>query len=224
MHFEYTCNRSGLFNEHYLSVAVGQILNSTLGPRVLSEFDHPILSPLMSGPGRRPALDFVYCENYPKIKVAVETKWAGSANTTPASIIWDLIRLELVAHHHNANCIFLLAGKRCDLESLFRDKDFSGPPKTPGCTPILSSTKNSQLKLSLLPDKHYRNPLLRSVFSRCQNVTMPHKIVTRRADPFPISCPLNQFQVYAWEVRSAPNRAEFVPGKNKHFQIIPKSS
>jgi len=29
--------------------------------------------------------------NYPTIKVAVETKWAGSTHTTPESIIWDLI-------------------------------------------------------------------------------------------------------------------------------------
>jgi hypothetical protein len=221
MHFEFTCNRSGLFNEHYLSAAVGQILSATYGDRVHGEFDHPILAPLMTGRGRRPALDFVYCDPYPTIKVAVETKWAGSAHTTAESIIWDLIRLELVAHHHGAECIFLLAGQRSDLTRLFRTKDFFGPAHTPGRTPILNTNSNSLSSLSLLPDKHYRIPLLRTVFERCQDVPVPHSVVTRRSQPFPIDCPNNQFQVFAWHIKSAVHRNEFVPANNKHFKTTP---
>lgn len=221
MHFEFTCNRSGLFNESYLSSAVGQILSATYADRVHGEFDHPILAPAMKGRGRRPALDFVYCDPYPKVKVAVETKWAGSTHTTPESIIWDLIRLELVAHHHGAECIFLLAGQRSDLMRLFRLADFAGPAHTPGRTPILSTTSNSLTKLSLLPDKHYRIPLLRRVMARCQDVAVPHSVITRRADPFPLACPNKHFQVFAWEIKSANKREEFVPASNTYFKATP---
>jgi hypothetical protein len=127
LHFEFCCHRSGLFNERYLSAAVGQILTATYGDRVHAEFQHPILAPLMMHGGRRPSLDFAYCENYPKITLAVETKWAGSSHTTVESIIWDLIRLELVAHHHGAECIFILAGKHKDLMDFFATVKFTGP-------------------------------------------------------------------------------------------------
>ncbi len=218
MHFEFTCNRSGLFNEHYLSAAVGQILSATFGDRVHAEFDHPILAPMMIGRGRRPALDFVYCDPYPTIKVAVETKWAGSEHTTAESVIWDLIRLELVAHHHKAECIFLLAGKRPDLMKLFCSRDFFGPAHMPGRTPILNTDNNGPRRLSLLPDKHYRIPLLRRVFERCKKVPVPYSIITRRTQPFPIDCPNNQFQVFAWLIKSDTCRREFIPANNLHFR------
>src|SRR5437016_5030056 len=118
LHFEYMCNRSGLFNERYLSSAVGQILSSVFGDRVHGEFDHPVLGPLMKGRGRRPVIDYVYSDPYPTIKVAVETKWAGSSHTTISNVIWDLIRLEMIADAHKAECIFLLAGQRADLVTL----------------------------------------------------------------------------------------------------------
>lgn len=220
MHFEFACNRSGLFNEHYLSLAVGQILSATFGDRVHCEFDHPILAPIMAGRGRRPALDFVYCDPYPTIKVAVETKWAGSSHTTAASIIWDLIRLELVAHHHGAECIFLLAGQRSDLARLFRSKEFFGPAHTPGRRSLLNTNSNGQSRLSLLPDKHYRIPLLRTVFEARQDVPIPHAVDTRRAQPFPADCPNNYFQVFAWHVTSTPHRQEFTPADIKHFRKL----
>lgn len=218
LHFEFVCNRSGLFNESYLSAAVGQILSSIYGNRVHGEFDHPILAPAMKGRGRRPALDFAYCDPYPRIKVAVETKWAGSTHTTPESIIWDLIRLELVAHHYGTECIFLLAGKRSELTHLFGLSDFSGPLHTPGRTPILSTTTNSLTRLSLLPDKPYRIPLLKTVFERCQDIAVPHSVVSRRSTPFPLICPNNQYQVFAWEIKPAAVHRSFYPGKNKHFR------
>lgn len=222
LHFEYMCNRSGLFSERYLSTAVGQILGATFGDRVLAEFEHPVLGPEMEGSGGRPALDFVYCNPYPEIKVAVETKWAGSSHTTPATIIWDLIRLEMVANLYSATAIFLLAGQRADLTKLFRSPAFAGPGKVPGVTPILSTTHNSIAKLSLLPDKHYRIPLLRAVYEKRQTTRIPHAVLTRRSRPFPENCRANEFQVFAWEVLPTHNRADFLPGESKHFKAFPK--
>lgn len=111
LHFEYLCNRSGLFNERYLSWAVGQVLTSLFGDRVHAEFSHPVLASMTSAVGRPPAIDFVYCgDRYPDIMVAVETKWAGSSNASIDRIIWDLIRLEMIASRFDAQCVFLLAG------------------------------------------------------------------------------------------------------------------
>jgi hypothetical protein len=219
LHFEFCCHRSGLFNERYLSSAVGQILSSTYGERVHAEFEHPILAPLMMHGGRRPSLDFAYCENYPQIALAVETKWAGSSHTTVESVVWDLIRLEMVAHHHGADCVFILAGKHRDLINFFETVKFSGPSNTPGVTSILRTTSNSKVSLSLLPDKHYRISLFRRIFATLQQTPIPHRIITRRSDPFPSDCKNNQFQAYAWEILSAPGRQEFTPANIKHYRI-----
>ena len=130
LHFEYCCGRSGLFDEKYLAAAVGQILSGTYQDRVIAEYPHPVLAPLQSL-GRRPAVDFVVCENYPRVTIAVESKWAGSSHTTPETVLWDLIRLELVAHAHGATGVFLIAGQRGDLDKLFFSTAFSGPKGTP---------------------------------------------------------------------------------------------
>ena len=220
LHFEYLCRRDGLFSEHYLSVPVCQILSSALGDRIHSEFEHPVLAPAMKGSGRRPSIDFVYCAPHPTIRVAVETKWAGSSHTTPASIIWDLIRLELIAHHFKAKCIFLLAGRQSDLDALFADSDFAGPPKTPSRCPILRVKSGGLSKLTIGANPHYRIPLLRSVLERCQNVAVPREILTQRAKPFPADCKNKNFQVYAWEVLSAQKRAEFIPSASRYFKVL----
>lgn len=219
LHFEFCCQRSGLFSERYLSAAVGQLLNATYGGGVHAEFLHPVLAPLMTGSGKRPTLDFVYCATYPTITVAVETKWAGSSHTTAETIIWDLIRLELVAHHYGAQCVFVLAGQRRKLDSLFDTIAFSGPKHTGGVTPILRTTNNGRTTLSLLPNHHYRIPLLRRIFSSAQQTSIPHRIVTRRARPFPAECTNNEYQVYAWEICSEAIRQQFLPADIDHYRI-----
>ena len=220
LHFEYLCRRDGLFSEQYLSVPVCQILSSALGDRIHSEFEHPILSRAMDGAGRRPSIDFVFCDPHPSIRVAVETKWAGSSHTTAASIIWDLIRLELIAHHFKATCIFLLAGRQSDLDALFADSDFAGPPRTPSRHPILRVNSDSLSNLSIGAHTHYRIPLLRSVLERCQDVAVPREILTRRSKPFPAECKNKNYQVFAWEVLSAEKREEFIPSESRYFKVL----
>jgi len=219
LHFEFACNRSGLFNESYLSVPVGQILSATFGDRILSEFKHPVLAPLMVGSGRRPAIDFVYCDPYPTIKIAVEAKWAGSSNTTVENIIWDLIRLEQVAYHYEATSIFLLAGRRDDLVKLITSVDFVGRKGSFETQPILRTDLNTRLRLSLLPDSPYRIPLFRRLFRQLQNVPIPHRLYTVRTEPFPTNSPTSYFQVFAWTVQSSTNRKEFLPSNISHYRV-----
>ena len=111
LQFEYHCHRSELFSEKYLSVPIGQLLNAYYGPHVYAEIRHPVLAPLAKGRGRRPEVDFAVLNPFPKFLIAIESKWA-SEQTTADSILWDLIRLELIAHASNAQAFFILAGKK----------------------------------------------------------------------------------------------------------------
>jgi len=60
---------------------------------------------------------------------AVETKWVGKNGLSAAEILWDLMRLELIAHHEGADAFFVLAGRRKHLEAFFESRAFLGSPK-----------------------------------------------------------------------------------------------
>jgi hypothetical protein len=81
MMHEFHCDRSELFSEKYLSVPIGQILSAEFGTKVYSEVDHPILSTMAVGAGRRPQIDFAILDPYPKIKV-VDYRLRGAQSRT----------------------------------------------------------------------------------------------------------------------------------------------
>lgn len=217
LHFEYSCDRSGLFNEKYLSFPIGQILSSRFPNRVLSEFDHPILAPIMSGPGRRPQVDFVYCEPYPTIRMAVETKWIGKTKVTVEDVLWDLIRLEMIAAEHNAECIFILGGQRGKLESFFRTQKFLGAPSAFGNKPILNHKNVVQNIFPLVPSIPQRIPMLRKFFRTVPDIDYPQRLLTVRTDPFPSNPTLNSYQICAWRVLPMPNREVFRPSNSRRY-------
>ena len=131
------------------------------------------------------------------------------------------IRLELVAHHYNAESIFLLAGKRADLVRLFRTDDFAGPAHPLGRNTILNISRNLPRKVLLGSENHFRAPLVKSALQHCQNVAVPKSIVTRRTEPFPLECRMNQFQVFAWDITPAVNRRDFIPANVDYFRATP---
>jgi hypothetical protein len=219
LHFEDTCNRSGLFGERYLTHPIGQILSSRSGNRAIAEYRHPMLAPLMTGPGRRPEVDFVICDPYPKIKYAVESKWIGGRSMNVQNIIWDMVRLELIAHHEGAKCFFLMVGKRRSLETLFQSSSFSGPIVNTQRYPPLRTNKNSLHKFDLVPTVKHRIPVLRDIFRDYQDIAFPHKIISRRTQPFPSGCKLNQFQVYAWQIYPAARRDTFLPRNSRYYSM-----
>jgi hypothetical protein len=223
LHFEFNCNRSGLFNEKYLSFPLGQVLSARLGGRVHAEFTHPVLAALMNGRGRRPQVDFAYCEHWPRRTIAVETKWIGKTKVTVEDIIWDLIRLEMIAHESGATCIFVLGGKRRHLELLFKTAAFSGGRGAGHRRPILNTKSNSQYDLWLVPHDHYRIPMLRKLFANLQEVPMPHSLSTIRTAPFPLDPPKAHYQVYSWMVCTSTHRQTFLPGANKHYKTMPNT-
>jgi len=216
LHFEFTCNRSGLFSEKYLTVPIGQIL-SAWGGRVQAEYRHPVLGPLAQGRGRRPEVDFVVFGEYPRIKYAVESKWIGHTTPSAESVLWDLIRLEMIAHSEGAECVFVLGGQRDALNAFFNSDKFYGPRKPHQFRPLLRIDSNVIHSLPLVPTIPYRINMLRNLFVDYQHIAFPHKIATRRSAPFPQVGGLKQYQVYAWKVSSPGRRKEFYPKNSKHY-------
>jgi hypothetical protein len=179
-----------------LPLALGQVLTSRFGGRVYAEFTHPVLADISRRVGRPPSVDFVYCgDKYPNISLAVETKWAGSSHTSIKTILWDVIRLEMLAHHYSASCIFLFAGKRAVLKKLLEKMKLRGATSCDTAI-LLHTTSNATHGMSLLPHPRYKVKLLRELFKEAQDIEIPHRIITRRSSPFPMQCPNNNYQVY----------------------------
>lgn len=215
--FERACDRSGLFNEKYLTAAVGQILSARTGNRVEAEFAHPVIAPFMKGRGRRPAVDFVARGDDGRIVLAVESKWAGRSVPTTESILWDLIRLELIAHHEKARCIFLLAGTASILAKVFEDPAFSDAATKPHRRPVLRHDKNVIHRIPLVPVVPARFKIMRRMLEPYREFRFPEYIASRRTAPMPAVAKRGDYQVFAWEVLPLGNRTEFRPSKSKYF-------
>jgi hypothetical protein len=71
--------------------------------------------------GAKPSIDYVVTtRSPPDIKLAVESKWAGSSHCTPENVLWDLVRLKLLKDQNPAACCgLLIAGHKNATEKLF---------------------------------------------------------------------------------------------------------
>jgi hypothetical protein len=219
LQFEHACGRTELFSEKYLSQPVGQILSARSGSRARAEYLHPVLSDLAKGPGRRPEIDFVVCDPYPDIAIAVESKWIGKTKPSIDKILWDLIRLEMLAHHSRARCFFLLGGTRADLDNYFKHKLFSGIEPGNQAKALLRTDVNRAHKTALVPTAELRIPILKKLFEAYQHFEFPHYVISRRSTPFPSEGPGNRYQIYVWEISSATNRETFRPKNSRHYSL-----
>jgi hypothetical protein len=219
LRFESACDRSGLFSEKYMTAAIGQILSGRSGNRTIAEFKHPQLAPLMKGPGRRPEVDFIVRDNNEKIVLAVESKWAGRTKLTTDSILWDLIRLELIAHYEDARCIFIIGGSKRNLDAVFSERAFSDAATKPQRRPVLRHDNNVLHSTPLVPTVPARIPMLKKLFRPYHQFEFPEKVVSRRSAPSPSDAKGPEYQVYAWEIHPTINRRTFRPGKSKHYGL-----
>jgi hypothetical protein len=211
LQFEHHCNRQGLFSERYLSFPVGQILSAVYEDLLFSEYLHPVLSPLMSGPGKRPRVDFAVVGEDRRIRAVVETKWVGKTPVSCEDIIWDLIRLEMISHNSGAEAFFLLGGKRSDLTGLFESEAFHGPVGINGRQPLLHTTHDGFHILKIHPPAKYRLQQMRRVVRDLQDLRLPQDLRTQMAKPFP-SAPISSgHQVWCWKVEPRDNRTSFLP-------------
>src|SRR3954470_3048856 len=124
LQLEFHCHRSEVFSEKYLAAPIGQILSAEFGLKAYAEVPHPVLAAFAKRPGRKPEIDFAVLDPHPTITVAVESKWIGRSSIKAEHLLWDLIRLELLCHHLKAHAIFILGGRRGELDKFFATDAF----------------------------------------------------------------------------------------------------
>ena len=163
LQYQFACHNSGLFSERFLSEPIGRILASTTTERVIAEHPHPVLAPLSKGPGAKPSVDFVVQDPYPKVRVAVESKWIGQSKPSVSSIMWDLIRLEMIAHAEDADCFFVLGGMKRSLDAYFLQDSFAA--RHPH-GPVLHAYKNFKLEVTLAATVTHRIPMMKKLFAK----------------------------------------------------------
>ncbi|MBQ0728984.1 MAG: hypothetical protein KBT77_16685 [Thalassolituus oleivorans] len=219
LQYQYACNNSDLFCEQFLIEPIGRILSSTTTDRVIAEYQHPVFAPMKTGPGRRPSVDFVVCEPYPTVRYAVETKWIGKTKPSVQSILWDLIRLEQIAHADGATCFFILGGQKRSLDAYFASEVFRGPKGLHPGKPLLNYKKNYKFELDLSGSVIHRREMVKNVLAPFQDHPFPLRIHARRTNPFPEGCKAGQFQIYVWEITAKPKRDVFYPKNSKHYAV-----
>jgi len=172
----------------------------------------------MIGRGRRPQVDFVVFGDERRIKVAVESKWLGSSTADVKAILWDLVRLEMIAHAENAECFFVLGGLKRRLEALFEHSKFAGNP-TWHRAPLIDYRSNSKHRVHLLPVARHRNNMLKAMFKDYPDFPFPHDIAATRSAPFPSDCTQSLPQVYAWKIGCVEKRQTFRPRNITPYRI-----
>jgi hypothetical protein len=217
LQYEFACNRSNLFNERYLSVPIANALSAVFGHEVRSEFLHPVLAPAMNGPGRRPEVDFAVVKHYPDLMCVVESKWVGSTGLTAADILWDLLRLELIAHNSKVPAYFVLAGRRKNLERFFNSKAFLGEQTLKRKDFRLLTLDNSwSPTIRVANPKEDRRPIFKKLFEGYPEISFPSRIATSAAQKYPLDCPMFQYQAYAWQIFASSSR-RFLPKSNRFY-------
>lgn len=206
LQFEHACGHSELFSEKYLAQPIGHILSSRSGNRARAEFTHKVLAERMQGSGRRPAVDFVVCDNYPTVSIGVESKWIGKTDVSVESIVWDLVRLELLCHYDGARCFFVLGGRARNLSQLFADSTFAKGSSNRSRKPFLRHDINAVHTIRIAPTDTKKLGLLDTAYQKFPDLDFPAEIISRRTAPFPENQNTYGFQIYVWEISSRIKR------------------
>lgn len=177
-----------------MSYPIGQFLIARYGHSVRTEFEHPILSPQLKGPGKRPKIDFVVLSKNQKqeIELAIETKWISKSNKLAKDICQDLIRLAILLDKNNCSAYLIVAGKKSRMDSLFKKPSIS-------FLPIDNETEQGKFNLLNL----YRNndDFLKSVLEeKFKNVDIPNSIIVKKISDFALDLRDSQYPIYGWRI------------------------
>ena len=216
LQYEFACNRSELFNERCLSVPIASALHAIYKQEVRAEYLHPILGPLKSGPGRRPEVDFAVISSYPNVSCVLESKWIGPSGFSIDDVVWDLPRLELIAHEKKADAFFLLAGRRKYLESFFRSSAFLGKRTSAGKYRSILKVRPAP-RLQIAGPVSYRLELFRKIFEAYQDISFPTEMSMSVGHAYPEVCPTFQYQAYVWHVHAPQSIRRFLPRDHKSY-------
>lgn len=216
LRFEFHCLRGHLFEEKYLAYPIGQILFAEYGNKLVSEYDHPLLTEHKVGPGKKPKMDFAVLQN-DNIILSLEAKWAGKTTLKVEDLIWDLIRLELMANHYGCTSLFLLAGQRRTIKKLFESSAFLAPSEKRSPRPILKDGVHRSMALRLDTPPKQRERIMKKLLSRYPDIEMPSKISSGKPFYYPLKCNMGDFQVYVWQIEPSTPRECFLARKHKLY-------
>ncbi len=222
LQYEFALGKSNLFNERYLSTPIGAVLGHLYPHRVHSEYLHPVLAPFKAGkPGRRPEVDFAVVQNHPTLVCAIESKWVGKNGLDAEDIIWDLLRLELIAHYENAKAYFILAGRKKHLDSFFQSYAFLGKMTADGRYRRLlklDERRNARLRVDNPPPD--RLAVYKRLLGDYQSLSFASRITTSTPSVYPPVCQAYQYQAFAWEVIAPKNTTRFKPIDHTFYRIV----
>jgi hypothetical protein len=200
-----------------MSAAIASALYAIYRQEVRSEFLHPVLGPLQSGPGRRPEVDFAVISNYPEVSCVLESKWVGTTPIRIEDVLWDLLRLELIAHKTKASAFFLLAGKRKHLKSFFESRSFQGRRTVAGKYRATILKMQPQPRLRVSGAEEERKELFRKVLAPYQNISFPSMLSTSVGRIYPKDCPMFQYQACVWHVLAPAGTPRFFPKDHRFY-------
>jgi hypothetical protein len=196
--FEFHCQRGDIFSEKYLATPVGQILASRYEGRIKTEENHPVLAGV-GLVGRPPQVDFVVTKADGSYAVVVESKWAGRSTISISQLLWDLLRLELIAYQSHAECYFVLGGFKKKVQPLLGQTHFGLHP----VNPITKKQKtNISIRIENLSDSI--RAVLRKRMQNYPTVQFPNVLSCDFPHYYPTQGNNMTFQVYTWRVR--PNK------------------
>lgn len=220
LQYEFHCRHQWLFSERYLTIPVSRVLGSELGGRVMAEVDHPLLADVTTTAGKRPKVDFALIDpdDYPKIKIAVETKWVGKTVPKISALIWDLVRLELLVSNSDCRAFFVMVGQKKKLQALFTGKAFLAKSSKRAVRPVLKVDRRRSIGLRLDNPPSERVPAMRELFQKYPDVQMPSRIRSGRPFVAPQDCISNHYQVFVWEITPTPKREPFFPRNHSLYK------
>jgi hypothetical protein len=173
--FEKSAGREGLFSERYLALPISQILANHFEGSVEAECNHPVLS-ANKKVGRPPQLDFVI-RNQKGTSLVVESKWIGATTVKVSDVIWDCVRLELATYHFRCDGLFILAGRKGQIDKTLNSKSFNPKTSRGKPSPVLNLNGHGRFSVNIQSPKKDFGPLLHKTLKMYPNVLFPRSFV-----------------------------------------------
>jgi len=215
--YEFHSYRGQLFSEKYLTTPIGNILSGVYKERVKAEVNHPLLNEYKTWQGRPPQIDFGIFKEDKTIEIALESKWLGNTQVGVGDIIWDMIRLELLAHHYNVKCFFVLAGQRKRLQTLFESDRFLERRTNNRTRPVLRLIRARKAAIRIDNPPIERMKLIKARILQYPEVSLPSSIASGYPEIYPLTGRNADFQVYVWEIAAFKNKPRFKSKENRLY-------
>lgn len=216
LNFDFACHRGHGFGETYVHGVLNEILCARTTPnKQRIECGYPVPK-ISKSTGRKREIDLAVIafdkdEDLDKkgaghLKCAIEVKWAGSSHCNEEKILSDLGRLQWLANNdRNVQCLFVVSGKKQDVDKLFKEKVF-----LEGTNSLLSRNAKKRspniktCRLKNNPDHEKRiNKHINSLSNKDSWVLDEDVIKTQLVSP-EYSAPGNgRFLTYTWKLVSS---------------------